>query len=408
MEIDDLEAHTGSKSFRIAADDATRDSTSAMLVHSRIPMENDGVYTIAFWAKVDENDAQSRPIRVSVEEKANVESIYAEDIILDSTDWKEYTLTFAAEGTTRGVRIKIGISQVAVNFWLDDFRFFEGTPSDEFMSDAILTLVSRDRPVAEGDRFDLGITVAEVTNMHKFNLKLAFDPEVLEVEKVDEASFASWWPRPKHMEAVDLFSRTIVDNSAGTVTIACNSTRAGGVSGSGDIATIGFHAIGAGATSLGFHGVSLIDSNGRRIKAELNIPEIQVMGFHSMDVNHDGVVNILDFVAIASADDGSSQAAPRVQTGLGQNYPNPFNPETWIPYQLAQPSHVIIRIYRSTGELTRMLDLGTQEAGLYADKMKAAYWDGRNDAGEQMSSGVYFCTIQAGEFAATRKMTIAR
>ena len=94
------------------------------------------------------------------------------------------------------------------------------------------------------------------------------------------------------------------------------------------------------------------------------------------------------------------------QTGLGQNYPNPFNPETWIPYQLAQPSYVTIRIYRATGALTRTLALGTKEAGFYADKMKAAYWDGTDDTGQKVSSGVYFYTIQADGFAATRKMLL--
>ena len=93
---------------------------------------------------------------------------------------------------------------------------------------------------------------------------------------------------------------------------------------------------------------------------------------------------------------------------LLQNYPNPFNPETWIPYQLAEPADVTIAIYGTTGQLVRRLDIGSMMPGHYADKSSAAYWDGRNEAGEQVSSGVYFYTIQVGDFTATRKMVVAK
>ena len=90
------------------------------------------------------------------------------------------------------------------------------------------------------------------------------------------------------------------------------------------------------------------------------------------------------------------------------NYPNPFNPETWIPYQLKEDADVAIRIYSTTGQLVRYLDLGHRSAGLYADKNKAAHWDGANDAGEQVASGVYFYVINIGEFTARRKMLVVR
>jgi hypothetical protein len=93
---------------------------------------------------------------------------------------------------------------------------------------------------------------------------------------------------------------------------------------------------------------------------------------------------------------------------LGQCYPNPFNPETWIPYRLAEDADVVIKVYTSAGQLIRTLSLGHKPAGFYTARDKAAYWDGRNEAGEQVSSGTYFCTIQAGDFAATKKMVVAR
>ena len=95
-------------------------------------------------------------------------------------------------------------------------------------------------------------------------------------------------------------------------------------------------------------------------------------------------------------------------TALLPNYPNPFNPETWIPYHLAHPADVTLTIYDTTGVMVRQLDLGHQPAGYYADKTQAAYWNGQNQFGEQVASGVYFYWLQAGDFSATRKLVILK
>ena len=96
------------------------------------------------------------------------------------------------------------------------------------------------------------------------------------------------------------------------------------------------------------------------------------------------------------------------RTGLLPNYPNPFNPETWIPYQLSKPADVTVTIYSVNGTLVRTLLLGYQPAGVYQNRSRAAYWDGRNELGEPVASGVYFYTLTAGEFSATRKMLIRK
>ena len=96
------------------------------------------------------------------------------------------------------------------------------------------------------------------------------------------------------------------------------------------------------------------------------------------------------------------------ETVLAQNFPNPFNPETWIPYQLSEPTKVWIQIYEGSGRLVRTLNLGWQPIGSYMTPARAAYWDGRNEIGESVSSGVYFYTLTAGDFTATRKMLILK
>ena len=177
------------------------------------------------------------------------------------------------------------------------------------------------------------------------------------------------------------------------------------------------------------------------------------------DVNGDGAVNIQDLVMVANGL-GSVAAAPSVQTlhashvqqwvasakqavaarsiqtsmseqqfsyergiqvleqllvtlvpkstVLLANYPNPFNPETWIPYRLAKSSDVQLRIYDTQGQMVRHLNIGHQAAGLYQTRSRAVYWDGRNEMGESVASGLYFYTLTAGDFSATRRMLILK
>ena len=96
------------------------------------------------------------------------------------------------------------------------------------------------------------------------------------------------------------------------------------------------------------------------------------------------------------------------RTALYQNFPNPFNPETWLPYRLATESPVTFGIYNVHGQLMRELNLGAQAAGNYLSRNAAAHWDGRDEHGEMVSSGIYFYTLRAGAFQATRRMLILK
>jgi flagellar hook assembly protein FlgD len=89
---------------------------------------------------------------------------------------------------------------------------------------------------------------------------------------------------------------------------------------------------------------------------------------------------------------------------LGQNYPNPFNPTTTISFSLPKEAPVTFEIYNMLGVKIRTLMAGqTKSAGLYT-----VAWDGRNDAGVSMSSGVYLYRINAGSFLASKKMTLLK
>ena len=96
------------------------------------------------------------------------------------------------------------------------------------------------------------------------------------------------------------------------------------------------------------------------------------------------------------------------KTKLLPNYPNPFNPDTWIPYQLSEGSTVTVKIYDVSGSLVRTIGVGHKPVGYYLTREKAVYWDGRNENGERISSGVYFYTLITGDYTETRRMVIVK
>ena len=111
-----------------------------------------------------------------------------------------------------------------------------------------------------------------------------------------------------------------------------------------------------------------------------------------------------------NADVQGAPSAPLIpdETALLSNYPNPFNPETWIPYQLATSADVTLTIYDVRGIMVRRLALGHRPAGFYRSRGRAAHWDGRNQIGEKVATGLYFYTLTTGEFNATGKMLIQK
>ena len=88
---------------------------------------------------------------------------------------------------------------------------------------------------------------------------------------------------------------------------------------------------------------------------------------------------------------------------LGRNYPNPFNPETTIPFQLSEERAVQLTIYNTMGQKIRTLVNETKQAGWHTVK-----WDGLNESGTHVGSGIYIVKLQAGSYSNIRKMTLIR
>ncbi len=96
------------------------------------------------------------------------------------------------------------------------------------------------------------------------------------------------------------------------------------------------------------------------------------------------------------------------RTTLYQNFPNPFNPDTWIPYQLSEAANVSITIYDITAKVIKNIDLGEKPAGRYRTKETAAHWDGRNEVGEPVVSGIYFAVLRARDCQQIRRMLLLK
>ena len=345
--------------------------------------------------------------------------------------------------------------------------------------------------VRVGDTFTVRVNAEKVTDLAGWQFDLTFNPNVLEVVKVNEDDFL------KKGGGTTFFQRGTIDNAGGKIKgLSSALISKNGGTGAGTLLSVVFSAKAEGNSQMGLRNFQFGSTTGEVIPAgvreltitvtsgptwdvnadgQVSILDLILVAQHlgetasatsKVDVNRDGVVSILDLILVAQhmgestgpaspsmlamdsidrlnpamiqawieraqvEDDGSvafrggiaylqsllTLLVPK-ETALLPNYPNPFNPETWIPYQLSEPAEVTLRIYSVNGILVRTLALGHTPAGIYQSRSRAAYWDGRNDVGESVASGIYFYTLStestrdsvtAGDFTATRKLLIRK
>jgi flagellar hook assembly protein FlgD len=99
----------------------------------------------------------------------------------------------------------------------------------------------------------------------------------------------------------------------------------------------------------------------------------------------------------------AKQEAVPVTYSLSQNYPNPFNLETSIAFFLSSPSQVDLTVYNILGERVKTLAEGEFQTGSHT-----VTWDGTNQAGHTVASGIYFFRLNAGDNSVTRKMVLLK
>ncbi|RKU19639.1 hypothetical protein C6500_10745 [Candidatus Poribacteria bacterium] len=261
------------------------------------------------------------------------------------------------------------------------FGFAPNAKYEVFQPSINFTFSTDTTQIEKGDTFTVHLKTENADNLAGWQTNIIFNKAVLKVSSgATEGDFL------KQGDGRTFFQAGTINNTTGKITgIKAVQLSKGKMTRQGTLFSVRFTAIANGESRLSVDNFQAGSSRGEKINA--TPPEITVtVG-------------------------GGAPAAPALypnETALLHNYPNPFNPETWIPYQLAEPADVTIRIYAASGVLVRTLALGNQPAGIYQYRSRAAYWDGKNTVGESVASGVYFYTLTAGDFTATGKMLIRK
>ena len=257
------------------------------------------------------------------------------------------------------------------------------------------------------------VSVPTVEQSGAFDVTITFSEKVYNFEQADvsladstaAATITDWTMKyPNSAAYRTTYEATITPMSSGTVAITIPA----------DVAT---DAIGNGNTASNTHSITVSLPGSSRAPASLSRivldPTVlktldpEMLEAH-LDILRDGSDGSLKYLqAIGLLESVLAEMRPE-KTVLLANYPNPFNPETWIPYHLANASDVRISIYDTRGVVIRRLGLGHQREGYYTSRSRSAYWDGRNEVGEHVATGIYFYQLQADNTSLLRKMVILK
>ena len=322
--------------------------------------------------------------------------------------------------------------------WLDASRFFNAEQTS-FNEPTTLQLLSQQRYPPNARNFTLQFKIADADGLHQAQLLIPTTRADLALGfKLHSCQRLRGQNSVVEFVTTGLTSRRVNDIGLQVIDVNGNITRQEWTLRADDSLIVQNPLDVNGDGTVNVADLVLIASNFGKTVGQKAHP--------NPDVNSDGIVDITDLLLVASALQAAPaqtaqlasqvqgwieqavQLTPRdatvekgiavlegllavlrpVQTALLPNYPNPFNPETWMPYQLAEDAEVTFTIYDARGRQVRQLDLGHRPVGIYQARTRAAYWDGRNEIGEPVASGLYFYTLSAGKFAATRKMFVRK
>jgi hypothetical protein len=230
---------------------------------------------------------------------------------------------------------------------------------------AAFALVGSNRPSIDQDHLAVTLQVNNLTQMRGYGVELTYDPTMLEFVRAVRAENSLI---PTNENTPSLLA---LNPESGRITLSDGLSGDQAVSGSGQLTDLIFRRLGAAnETSVQIDFAQLSDLN-----FGINMP------------------SSVDALPEASA----------VANALNQNFPNPFNPATTIPYSVAQAGDVRVVVYSTLGQEIRTLVDHYKLAGEYSVK-----WDGRDNGGREVASGIYVYRMEAGNFSATHRMVFMK
>lgn len=244
----------------------------------------------------------------------------------------------------------------------------------------IVKIVPSDTSVTVGETFLIDVIIDSAKNLGSFQFDIEYWSRIVRTDAACIGDFLGSTGR--NVATVG----PAIDNTSDSGKVTFGGFSFGtnnGPNGTGVLASIRFTAQETGSTVLALKNIQITDIDSNLLPLKLVI---------------DGYVSIISPEAVNSSDIILPQ-----KSFLWPNYPNPFNPETMIRYQLPKPVEVRLEICNITGQLIKALVDQNQPAGYYS-----VTWNGKNDTGQHLSSGVYFYVLKAGSFVQIRKMVLVR
>lgn len=221
--------------------------------------------------------------------------------------------------------------------------------------------------VIVGETASVDVSLANVQSLVGFGFTVNYDASNFEF--VDAAPADQDLLKSTGGETPVFFKQS----EAGVVTIANAVVNGAEVSGGGDIVRLTFRVL-------------------QEFKENVRFEVAEGLVFDPNQLSNPAVVaGVLEFTSTPT------------EFALLQNFPNPFNPETTIGYELAESADVTLQIYNVVGQVVRTLVAEPQSAGRYQVR-----WNGMDDRGTPVSSGIYFYQVSAGKFQDVRKLMLLK
>jgi hypothetical protein len=274
-----------------------------------------------------------------------------------------------ADVNNDGVINQLDLGFVTTNFGNDGYGappVFKRSRSGGDNSTALAEVAGLDEVESwwAGRVFDVTARISGMTDVTAFGFALRYDPEKVQLLAGDQAVIEGdvFDENPRGALSFHRTQLGMVEVTGGRI------GRDWSASGDADLASVRFVALGDDPGSIEIVSGGLVNSEFRGVPMQVK----------------------------------KAPALPRM-AALHQNAPNPFNPETEIRFEIPTAREVQLRIYNQLGQTVKTLVDSRMKAGSYVLK-----WDGTNALGNTVASGIYFYSIEAGEFAQIRKMTLLK